>query len=386
VAPARLGRPFGPGHVGGRGQGRQRGDGRCGVGLLAQRRTVYAADLVGIGMQVHQRLPRHRHLEQGVAVGRDVAQPRPERQDQVGVPDEFLERGVHAQAHVAHVLPAAVVQRVLAPERAGHRQVPCGREAGQVVGCLARPAAAAHHQQRLPGAGQHVTDAAHHVGRRRGGLQRGAGEGGLVGQLGQHVFRQRHDHRPRPARDGGVEGAGDDLGHARCIRDLDHPLGELAEHGVVVDLLEGFAPRLPAGDLSHEQDQGRGVLLGRVHADARVGGAGAARDHADAGPAGHLAVGLGHVGGTAFVLGHHQVDVVGCVVQGVEHLQIAFAGHAEHPVHAMEAKAVHQHPAGGTRGGGNRRGLAGGGCLNGLLHGVVVKLARATGRPCADGV
>ena len=38
-----------------------------------------------------------------------------------------------------------------------------------------------------------------------------------------------------------------------------------------------------------------------VEARAGVGGAGAARDEADAGPAGELAIGLGHHGGAAFL-------------------------------------------------------------------------------------
>ena len=48
---------------------------------------VDAAQLLGAGMDVHQRLARHRRLEQRVAAGRHLAEARPDREDQVGLAD-----------------------------------------------------------------------------------------------------------------------------------------------------------------------------------------------------------------------------------------------------------------------------------------------------------
>ena len=58
--------------------------------------------------------------------------------------------------------------------------------------------------------------------------------------------------------------------------------------------------------LPDEQDQRRRVLERRVHADRRLGRAGAARDHAHAGPTGELAVRLRHVRRARLVAARHQ--------------------------------------------------------------------------------
>ena len=64
----------------------------------------------------------------------------------------------------------------------------------------------------------------------------------------------------------------------------------------------------------------------------------AARDEADARPAGELAVGVGHVGGAA---SWRQVTKrIGRVVQGVEHGEVALAGHAEASVDAVDDELV----------------------------------------------
>ena len=131
----------------------------------------------------------------------------------------------------------------------------------------------------------------------------------------QHVLGQRDDHRARPALHRDAEGAGYDLGDACGVVDLDHPLSEVAEGLAVVDLLEGLAPAHAAGDLPDEQDHGRRVLPGDVHARRGVGGAGPAGDEADARPPGELAGGLRHDRGPALLAADEDVD--GRVVQGV---------------------------------------------------------------------
>lgn len=86
-------------------------------------------------------------------------------------------------------------------------------------------------------------------------------------------------------------------------------------------------------DESDEQDQRGGVLPGEVEADEGVGGARAAGDHGDAGSAGGLAHGLGHVGRATFLAADDVGD--GGVVETVEKVEVAFAGDAEYAVDAV---------------------------------------------------
>ena len=187
----------------------------------------------------------------------------------------------------------------------------------------------------------------------RHGLGRGCGfdgRGGTAvrddGGLDQHVLGQGQHDRPRPAGDGGGEGAVDELRDAGRILDLGHPFGHAAEHLAVVDLLEGVALAAAAVDLAHEQDHRHAVLLGDVHARAGVGGTRPAGDHGDAGPAGELAPGGGHHGRTAFLAADDEADL-GRVVQRVQDLEIALARHAEDGVDALQAELVDQDPAPG---------------------------------------
>ena len=76
--------------------------------------------------------------------------------------------------------------------------------------------------------------------------------------------------------------------------------------------------------------------------DRGIGGAGAARNETDAGAAGQFAIGVGHVGGAAFLTADYEFDLVLRFVKGIEHRQITFAGHAEGHVHAMYFEGVYQ--------------------------------------------
>ena len=90
------------------------------------------------------------------------------------------------------------------------------------------------------------------------------------------------------------EGARHDLRDARGRIDLDGPFGHGAEHGLVVELLEGLALAHAALHLADEDDQRGGILHGDMNARRGVRGARSARDEADAGPAGEPCVGVGH--------------------------------------------------------------------------------------------
>ncbi len=77
-----------------------------------------------------------------------------------------------------------------------------------------------------------------------------------------------------------------------------------------------------------------------MHAGQRVGRAGAAGHHADAGFAGQLAVGVGHHGRAAFLAANRDLDVR--VVQAVQHREVAFTGNAENVLDALGNQLVDQ--------------------------------------------
>ncbi|MNQ95219.1 hypothetical protein D3C85_1107680 [compost metagenome] len=85
-----------------------------------------------------------------------------------------------------------------------------------------------------------------------------------------------------------------------------------------------------------------------MHTHRGVGGARPAGHEADAGLAGQLAVGLGHVGGAAFLPADDEVDDFAGVVQGVEHGQVAFTGNAEGALDTVDAQGIDQDLAAGA--------------------------------------
>ena len=194
--------------------------------------------------------------------------------------------------------------------------------------------------------GQHRAQRVDLGGRRRR-LHRLVAPGvGHRGHRHQHVLGQRQHHRAGAAAGGDLEGARDVFGDAVGAVDLRDPLGHLAVHAAVVDLLERLAVHEVEADLADEQDHRRRVLVGGVHADRGVGGARAARDEADARPARHLAVGFGHERGAAFLAVDDEADAR--VVQRVEHVEVALARHAEGGVDAVDLECVDQDLAAGA--------------------------------------
>ncbi len=164
-----------------------------------------------------------------------------------------------------------------------------------------------------------------------------------VGLLHEHVLGQREHDRTGTTGGGHVEGPRDELGDPVGAVDLRHPLRHRAEHVAVVDLLERLAPHHLAADLADQEDQRRRVLERGVDAARGVRRPGAARHHADTRAAGELAVGVGHVGGADLVAAGDEADRG--VVEGVEHGQIALAGHAVGHVHPVHDELVDEEPA-----------------------------------------
>ena len=236
-----------------------------------------------------------------------------------------------------------VVEQVLAAEGDAHRKAVRLGEGAHVGAGIGAPARPAENRERARGGGE-LGSQRRHVGGARPRPHRfvGAAVGDRRG-VAQHVFRQGDDDRALAPRRGGAEGMVDQLGDAPGVVDLQRQLGDRAlEHLPVVDLLEPLAAGGVARDLAHEQHHRRRILHRRVDADRGVAGAGAAGDEAHARAPGRLAPGLRHVGGAALLAAGDDRDPVARAVQRVERREIAFAGHAEHRVDAVETQRVHE--------------------------------------------
>ena len=210
-----------------------------------QRRPVDAAELLGAGVDVHERL---RRLDQRVAGRRHLAEPRADDEQQVGVADALGELRVDADADVADVARRVVVDRVLAAERGAGGQLVRLEERAQ---CPARRAASSRRRRAARTAARRAASSAaealdllcarvrlHDVERLRVRRRRPRAASMSSGQ-------REHD-RARAARRTRSERARDVLGNAVGAVDLRDPLRHRPEHAPVVDLLERLALLLVA--------------------------------------------------------------------------------------------------------------------------------------------
>ena len=79
-----------------------------------------------------------------------------------------------------------------------------------------------------------------------------------------------------------------------------------------------------------------------MDADCRVGSTRPARDEADTGAACELAIGVGHVGGAAFLAADDEFEFIFNVVHRIQHGEIRFTGHAEGGVRAVRDQCIDQ--------------------------------------------
>ena len=147
-----------------------------------------------------------------------------------------------------------------------------------------------------------------------------------------------------------MERVADVFGNAFRPVDLCDPLGDRPEHLAVIDLLERLAVDEVPADLADAEHHRRRILEGDVDAGAGVGRAGSAGDEGDAWTAGHLAVGVGHIGDPAFLPADDDVDF-GRVVERVENGEEALAGDGEDAVAAVDPELVDEDASAGARSG-----------------------------------
>ena len=228
-----------------------------------------------------------------------------------------------------------------------HRQVEALGKTHESIMRLLRPARTAENDERPLGRGEKRLELRHLGFARRGLCRLDAWRVRDRRHLGQHVLGKRDHDGPGPPLRRDPEGARHDLRDARGRIDLDGPFGHGAEHGLVVELLEGLALAHAALHLADEDDQRGGILHGDVNARRRVRGARSARDEADAGPAGEPCVGVGHHRGAALLAADEHVDRG--VVQRVENREIALAGHAGRAVDALDEELIDEDLAAAAR-------------------------------------
>ena len=229
-----------------------------------------------------------------------------------------------------------VGENVLALERAQHRHLELLGKGHQLVPG-ARVLGAGTRQQHRP---LGPVDALHHLPdqfRIRTRTDRGIGaHHGDVRLFLEHIPGEGDHHGAWTPRARHVERPGHDTRHLPRVVDLDDPLGDAAEEMRVVDLLAGLPAPVRPGHLADEQDQRRRVVLGKVHADAGIGGAWAPRDHAHPRRPGGLAVGLGHEARAALVPVGDEGDL-GDIPHAVQQGEVALARHGEGVAHAFVA-------------------------------------------------
>ena len=298
-------------------------------------------------MDVDERLAGMVGGRERIAVGGGLAEPRPDDEQQVRVPDPPGQGGVGAVAEVARIGRAIVGDRVLAAECGDQRHLrppaPCcdGRC------CRLVPIGAADDRDRTLRGGQQPADPFDRAVIAALSQRLHAGAIDRLDDVEQHVLGQREHHRAGAAVHRGRIGAGDIFGDAAGIVDPGGPFGDGREHRGEVDLLERLAVLGRAVDVADEQYHRPAVLHGDVDADAGVGRPRAASDEGDAGPMGEGAVRAGHEGRPAFLTAGDEVDR-GCVVERIEDAQEAFAGHGEDPVATLDGEVVDEDAATGS--------------------------------------
>ena len=238
------------------------------VGADRQIGVIDAAELVGVGVDVDERLAGMVGRDQRVAVGRRFAEPRADGEDQIGVADALLQLGVGAVAELAGIDLAAVADRVLAAERGGDGDAVAESEIGEMVRRARAPVGAADDRDRV---GRVLQQLEHRLDRAGIGLlgeRRDARAVGRLDLVAQHVLGQREHDRAGPAGGRDAIRAGDIFGDPPRVLDPRRPFGDRAEEGGEVDLLEALAVAVAARDVADEQDH-RGRNPGTRHGPRR---------------------------------------------------------------------------------------------------------------------
>jgi hypothetical protein len=75
--------------------------------------VIVAAQLFGVGVNVHQPLRRHRSGNQPITAGRDLAETRAQHDQQIGSLDALGQFGIDTDADIARVVLMLVIEQIL---------------------------------------------------------------------------------------------------------------------------------------------------------------------------------------------------------------------------------------------------------------------------------
>ena len=272
-----------------------------------------------------------------------LAEPAADREDEVRVVQPRCDPLVHRDAEDADVARRAVVDEVLAAERARDRERARLAEGEDVAARLRRPATFADDDQRALRGGEQLAHATELLRARRDARRLDRRRIGDVGLLREHVLGQREHDRAGPPRHGERDRLGEVLRDALRRVDLPRRLRDPPEDPRVVELLPGLASAKRARDLADEEEHRRRVLAGGVHADRRLGRARPARDEADARSPRELADRFRRVRRALLVAAGDEPDRR--VVERVEHREVALARDAEGKLDPVSLELVDEDPA-----------------------------------------
>ena len=297
------------------------------VGDDAERRAEDGTDGLAVGIDMDERLLGIGSAREGVVLAGDIAEPGAGGDHQVGAGQRFDMRLGRADAEMAGIKRAAIVEDILVLPAGGDRHRLGAGKVGECRGTLLAAQGAAGDQQGPPGLVEGVRHRRDLAGRRLRPENRVGRRQWPRDLIVEDVLGKHHDHRSGRARGAAREGPHHDLRDLFGIGDLPHRLGDGAEELAIVDFLEGAPAPFVARHLAHQQDHRHRILLGNMEGDRAIGGAGSARHHEAGGTAGHLGLGNGHEAGTELMAAHHGGQRLG-VVERIEQRQIAFARHA----------------------------------------------------------
>ena len=168
------------------------------------------------------------------------------------------------------------------------------------------------------------------------------------GLLAQHVLRQSQNHGAGPSRNRDMKRAAHIFRDARGVLDLRGPFGQRREHVPEVDLLKALAVEEAALCLADEQDHRARILPCDMDARTRIRGAGAARDHANSGLPGELAIGLGHHRGAALLAAGDERHSLAQIIECVDHRKVALARNAENEPDTVQGELIGENSSSGS--------------------------------------
>ena len=134
----------------------------------------------------------------------------------------------------------------------------------------------------------------------------------------------------------------DQLGNPVGMVDLNDPLGELAEHAPIVELLLRLALQKRPGHLPHDDHERSRILVRDMEPQAGLAETGRAGNQAQTRLAGELAVGLRHDRRAGFVPAGDNSARITAVVEGVEQADVALARDAERKLDSIPEQRFHQ--------------------------------------------